>query len=190
MSAVARLTSVAELSEYPWERRPGERAFEAFAHYRDLGADRSLRRVGRDLGKTRATIEELSVKWDWVGRALEYDAHLDRERRVANERALREMIDRQAQIGHAMQLLAAKKIERLSRALDANPSTLSPDADGEESERAEGPECVAADDRCQCRRGSGAGASRLPASWAKAMTDSETKSSLGSDVLEERTSSR
>ena len=44
------------------------------------------------------------------------------------------------------------------------------DADGEESERAEGQGCAAAEHRCQCRRGSGEGASRPPASWAKAIT--------------------
>ncbi len=36
------------------------------------------------------------------------------------------MIDRQARLGQAMQLLAAKKIEQLSRALDADPGALSP----------------------------------------------------------------
>ncbi len=70
MSALIQATSITQLPEDPWERRPGERAFAAFAHYRDLGTDRSLRRVGQDLGKSRAAIEKLSVKWDWVGRAL------------------------------------------------------------------------------------------------------------------------
>ena len=54
------------------------------------------------LRQVQGAIEELSVKWDWVSRALADDGHLDRERRAANERALREMIDRQARLGQAM----------------------------------------------------------------------------------------
>jgi hypothetical protein len=126
MSATDHTVASIQPPEYPWERQPGERAFEAFARYRDLGPDRSLRRVGRDLGKSRAAIEELSVRWDWVARAFAYDAHLDRQRQIANERSFLEMNERHARLGQAMQTAGARKVEHVSALLDTEPTSLSP----------------------------------------------------------------
>lgn len=63
-----------------WERQPGEtaRAFEAFTVYRDMGADRSLRKAAQKLGKNSTTISEWSVKYEWVSRCAAWDAEQDR----------------------------------------------------------------------------------------------------------------
>lgn len=64
----------------PWERQPDEtaRAFEAFAVYRDLGPNRSIRKTGQALGKNLTTIGEWSVKYDWVNRCAAWDIEQER----------------------------------------------------------------------------------------------------------------
>ena len=82
----------------PWERldREGERAFEAFSCYRDMprGA-RSLRRVGRTLGKSQALIDRWSSGWQWTSRVAAYDGERDREVRAAHAAAAAELVERQ-----------------------------------------------------------------------------------------------
>jgi hypothetical protein len=70
-----------------WERQPGEsdRAFAAFAAYRDLGARRSLNEVCRQLyptqtGRKRAAtgrVQHWSRAHRWVERARAWDAEQD-----------------------------------------------------------------------------------------------------------------
>lgn len=85
----------------PWEAQEGEgaRAFAAFATYRDLGPEeRSLRRVGRELGKSGAQISKWSSAWRWVERAAAWDMEQDRVRRRELEQAQIEATRRHAQI--------------------------------------------------------------------------------------------
>jgi hypothetical protein len=101
-----------------FERLPGESspAFAAFGIYRDLGPQRSLRAVGRKLGKSGSLIERWSSRWMWCTRAAAYDAYLDDERRTgAREEALA-MGHRHAVLARLMQ---AKVLEGLLR-LDTN----------------------------------------------------------------------
>jgi hypothetical protein len=104
-----------EGSRKPWERIPGEgeRAYTAFTHYRDLGSERNLRRVGQDLGKSRQAIEELSHRWNWVERVLAYDDHLDQQALATVEKEYRRMALRQARLGMRLQGYGDKEITRL-----------------------------------------------------------------------------
>ena len=63
-----------------WERQPTEsaQAFEAFALYRDMGVNRSIRKVARNLNKAVTTLAEWSTKNEWVKRAAAWDAEQDR----------------------------------------------------------------------------------------------------------------
>lgn len=63
-----------------WERQPEEtaRAFEAFCVYRNLGANRSIRKTAQELNKNCTTIAEWSSKYDWVKRVAAWDAEQDR----------------------------------------------------------------------------------------------------------------
>ena len=65
----------------PWERLPEEstEAFEAFREYRDMGAERSLAKVGQALGKSTALMERWSSTHDWVKRVNAWDDELERE---------------------------------------------------------------------------------------------------------------
>ena len=58
-----------------WERRADEsaKAYESFVAYREMGAKRSLAKVGRKLGKNLTLIETWSARHGWVERAKAYD---------------------------------------------------------------------------------------------------------------------
>jgi len=73
-----------------WERQPEEttRAFEAFVIYRDMGANRSIRKTAQELNKNCTTIAEWSSKYDWVKRVAAWDAEQDR---IARNEMLAEM---------------------------------------------------------------------------------------------------
>lgn len=70
-----------------WERQENEsaRAFEAFVLYRDMGAARSLAKVGQVLGKSTALMERWSVAQSWVDRVKALEARDEMLRREAIE---------------------------------------------------------------------------------------------------------
>jgi len=89
----------------PYEQQPGEsaRAFRAFQIYRDLGPDRSLDKAYADYTANESATElprspgqwnRWSAAHNWVERALEYDAHLDAQKRKRRERRMLELEDR------------------------------------------------------------------------------------------------
>lgn len=108
-----------------WQRQPKERAkaWNAFRIYRDLGETRTHEKVrvalGRTAGYTRQ-IEEWSAKFKWVARVEAYEAHLDEERLKQNEKAIREMNERQAEAGVALQKIGLTKFTTLPRDKDGN----------------------------------------------------------------------
>ena len=99
-----------------WEKQPGEtpRAFEAFACYRDMGVNRSLRKVVQALDKNLTTIAEWSSKYDWVKRVEAWDVEQDRIARrelIAEQAATRK---RQRQQAQAMQEKGMALLESIS----------------------------------------------------------------------------
>jgi hypothetical protein len=99
----------------PWERRDNEtaKAFAAFTAYRDLGAQRSLAKVGDKLGKSEALMERWSARHEWVMRAQAWDNHLDRQATSGQAKAVREMNERQAAIGVRLQAKAVEGLQQL-----------------------------------------------------------------------------
>jgi hypothetical protein len=73
-----------------WERQPGEtsRAYEASSTYRDLGAARSLAKVGELLGKSTGLMERWSAVHSWVDRVAALEARDEMLRRDAIEEHL------------------------------------------------------------------------------------------------------
>ena len=63
----------------PWERLPKEttESFEAFKVYRDMGAERSLAKVGEKLGKSTALMERWSARHDWGNRVKAWDDEIE-----------------------------------------------------------------------------------------------------------------
>ena len=87
---MAKKKARSEIEPELWDRQPDEtaRAFEAFVVYRDLGANRSIRKTGEKLSKNCTTLAEWSSKYDWVKRAAAWDAEQDR---IARNEMLAEM---------------------------------------------------------------------------------------------------
>ena len=105
----------------PWSRQVGEtsKAYEAFEVYRDLGPDRSTRRVSEQLGKSDALIHRWSSKHGWPDRARAWDSMPSET--VAN--AYQEMA---ARIAAQHDRLATKLADRLERNLDLLPEGADP----------------------------------------------------------------
>lgn len=61
-----------------------DKSFEAFAIYRDMGANRSLRKVAEKLGKSETIINRWSMNNDWVNRVAAFDKHQDSLRQERN----------------------------------------------------------------------------------------------------------
>jgi hypothetical protein len=75
----------------PFEQQPREsaKAFAAFSLYLSLGAERSTREVGKQLGKSEGLIERWAAKFDWRSRVVAHAAHLAIVERGAIEAAAR-----------------------------------------------------------------------------------------------------
>jgi hypothetical protein len=104
----------------PWERQPGEavKAFRAFVAYRD-DDDRSLVKVGRELGRSPQLIERWSKRWRWVERVASWADHLDAEKRRARVRAIEELEERHAQLAKStLNLVVKELIRRQSQPLE------------------------------------------------------------------------
>lgn len=108
-----------------WERRPGEgqKAFNAFAIYRDLGVTRTLAKTAQALGNVLGYIEQLSAANDWVARCEAYDLLLDRRRREATESEIEAMARRHVAAGQVAQRIAIQRLQG-----DANANVLPLDA--------------------------------------------------------------
>ncbi len=96
----------------PWERQDGEteKQFEAFVLYRDMGADRGIRKVAQKLDKQPSYISKIASRKFWVDRVTKYDRYLDEKRREEREAEIEKMNERHARIGKTLQ---SKGIERL-----------------------------------------------------------------------------
>lgn len=82
-----------------WERQKGEgdKAYEYFTVYRDLGASRSLRKVAKLVGIATKSIHNHSIKWKWRERVKAWYDELDRIRRDVIVKEVQEMTKRHAQ---------------------------------------------------------------------------------------------
>lgn len=99
----------------PWERQPEEtpKAFEAFCVYRDLGAERSIAKAGKRLGKNRVTLEGWSSKYEWVSRCAAWDTEQDRLARIAQTKEIKKMRKRHAALASTMLIKAATALQQL-----------------------------------------------------------------------------
>lgn len=109
----------------PWERQPGEtaKAFEAFCIYLNMGAERGLRKVGQELGKSRALIERWSATYKWVDRAAAYDSDVQKRARANTIKKARKMNDRHVNIALQMQEKALQALEQMDPA-EIDPKNL------------------------------------------------------------------
>ena len=99
----------------PWERQPGEsaKAFEAFVIYRDMGVDRSARRVAIQLSKSNTLIHRWSKDNKWIERVAAWDSEQDRIRREEQRKEIAKMRARHTKLAQSMLLKAAEALKRL-----------------------------------------------------------------------------
>lgn len=99
-----------------WERQQGEspQAYEAFATYRDMGAERSTAKVSRELGKTKALMDRWSSRWKWVERARAWDNELARKAKEAATKKVKDMTGRHINIAMQLQKKALEALEVLN----------------------------------------------------------------------------
>lgn len=107
-----------------WEKQDYDtsKAYQRFCIYRDMGIQRSLQKVRKELGKPPKYIRALeyaSVRYKWVERAEAYDAYVEEECRKENEVEIKEMKKR-----HILQarLMQNKVVERMQ---NLNPQEMS-----------------------------------------------------------------
>ena len=99
----------------PWERQPGEttKQFEAFQVYRDMDEERSIRSVAKALDKSKNLIGRWSAANNWVDRAAAWDVEKDRLLRIEQQKDIKKMRKRHADIATAMLLKAASALKKI-----------------------------------------------------------------------------
>lgn len=102
-------------TERPWERQKGEsaQAFEAFFLYLEMGADRSIRAVSQELGKSKTLIDRWSRTHNWVERCRAWDNHIQHEAKKAAITEVRNMTKRHVTMAQQIQnaaMLALKEM--------------------------------------------------------------------------------
>lgn len=97
-----------------WDRQKeeGEKAYEAFTIYRDMGPERSITKVSQQLHKNRALIGRWSRKFDWIERCLAYDNNLQKEAHAEAVKKARKMAARHIGIALKMQAEAVEALEK------------------------------------------------------------------------------
>ena len=101
--------------EKSWERQPREsiQAFEAFDLYCQMGADRSIRRVAKELSKSETLIKRWSSTWSWQKRSRDYDNELKRQEFEEQRKSLKKMQQRQIQTAMLLQKKAVEALDKL-----------------------------------------------------------------------------
>ncbi len=98
-----------------WERQEDEsaQAFQGFATYRDMGAERSLAKVAKKLGKSKALMERWSRHWQWGIRVDAWDDELDRQSCQALTKGITKMRKNHVDIAKAMLNKAFKALQNI-----------------------------------------------------------------------------
>lgn len=98
-----------------WERQPGEtpKQWEAFALYRDMGAERSIQKVADALGKTKPNLGVWSRNNHWVERVTAWDAEVDRLNRLQQVKDIKKMRKNHATVASAMIVKAAQALNKI-----------------------------------------------------------------------------
>lgn len=108
-------------------QRTEEKANYLFLIYKQMGADRSLKKLGEYAGAVGVkisanTLERYSSKFEWQKKLIEQQA-ADQERNEKDVTAIvTKMNDRQAQLGQALQIVAQASIQPMLDKIKANTS--------------------------------------------------------------------
>lgn len=112
-------------ADKPWERQNGEseKAFEAFAIYRDMGQGRTFVAVAERLRKSDTLIRRWKERWEWAERARAYDNELEKEARAKAVKDRMKMTDRHISIAMQLQKKALEALANL-KVTDMSPKDI------------------------------------------------------------------
>lgn len=107
---------MSQRNDKPWERQKGEseKAFEAFAAYRDMGEKRTFAAVAEKLGKSDTLIRRWKERWEWQERVRAYDNNLEKEALKEAVKLRKDMMARHINIALQLQTKALKALNSLS----------------------------------------------------------------------------
>lgn len=102
-----------------WEKQEYETAkqYEYFCYYRDMGVNRSLKKMQIELNKPISFLkncEKYSKNNNWQERCIAYQSHLEELRRKQNEKEILEMNKRHIQQSLMLQKKIINKIQSAS----------------------------------------------------------------------------
>lgn len=103
------------MARRPYERRDDEsdQAFAAFVMYRDLGLERSQRKVAAALNKSETLMGRWAAAHKWRKRTLAYDMEVDRRKRVGDLKGVEDMRRRQIKLGTDLQELGGIELRKM-----------------------------------------------------------------------------
>ena len=112
-------------TDKPWERQNGEseKAFEAFVIYRDMGQERTISAVVKQLEKSRSLIDRWKERWEWAERVRAYDNELEKEARAKAIKDRVKMTDRHINIAIQLQEKALEALTNL-KVTDMSPKDI------------------------------------------------------------------
>lgn len=102
----------------PWTRQPRESdsAWRAFQTWRDLGpGNRAFAKVVEQTQLKYGTLTTFSYRNRWRERTVAWDAHVDRVKRDADLKAIRDMRERHIKMAQALQGLGMNEIGKHAR---------------------------------------------------------------------------
>lgn len=102
-------------TDKPWERQKGEseKAFEAFAAYRDMGEKRTFTAVAEKLQKSVSLIRRWKDRWEWPERVRAYDNELEKAARAKVIKDRKDMTERHIKIAMQLQKKALEALTSL-----------------------------------------------------------------------------
>jgi len=101
--------------EKMWEQSEYEssKAYEAFRCYRDMGSSRSISKVSKRFGKNDSLISRWSKTYEWVHRANQYDAYMDKVRLEEREKQTKQFEELKLKYGMLMTLKGGQILESM-----------------------------------------------------------------------------
>ena len=118
------------MAALPYERRKneGDKPWEAFVLYRDMGLDRSHDRVASECSKNVSLISRWSRDHEWRKRVLAYDMAADRRKRIGDLKGIEDMRRRQTRLALLAQDLVHVELSKLVKGAKkhADAATVDP----------------------------------------------------------------
>lgn len=99
-------------------------AFKYFQYYRDLGLERRLFKVADHFGKSIQTMQGFSTKWSWKKRVHEWDAEMDRAKRIGELQGIEDMATRHIKTAQMFERGLTLPATALLKKLKKNPDCV------------------------------------------------------------------